>query len=161
MKLRMLVCFFALIAVFAACSDDKENKRKGDADVTHTGDKWNIASVKYSIIDQNTSQGSAGQNVKNGTKTNVGSFYFDTDKGSFEMDVEGYHKEDVFAFQNNQGSITITDIDQSVSGTISQNVLTFSGDYDSDTEITLNGRIFQQSTTGQFILDVELSLVKL
>jgi hypothetical protein len=156
MKSRMLVCFLALISIFA-CSDDKENKRKGDADVTHTGEKWNIASVDYTLLNQGTS----GQSAKNGTKTNVGSFYFDTDKGSFEMDLEGYHKEDVFAFQKDQGSITITDIDQSVSGTISQNVLTFSGDYDSDTEITLNGRILQQSTTGQFILDVELSLVKL
>ena len=157
MKLRMLVYFFALIMVFAACSDDKEAKKKGDADVTHTGDKWNIASVTYQLIDQGTS----GQTFKNGTKTNVGSFYFDTEKGSFEMDLEGYHKEDVFSFQEDQGSITITDIDQSVGGTISQNVLALSGDYESDTEITLDGTIVKQSTTGQFILTVELSLVKL
>jgi hypothetical protein len=159
MKLRVLVYLFALIIISAACSDDKENKRKGDADVTHTGDKWNIASVDYMLIDQST----GGQTMKNGTKTNVGSFYFDGEKGSFEMEIEGYHKEDVFTFQNDQGSITITTIGQSVGGgTISQNVLSLSGDYDSDTEITLSGTIIKQSTTGQFVLTIDnFTLVKL
>jgi hypothetical protein len=159
MKLRVLVYFFALIILSAACSDDKENKKKGDADVTHTGDKWNIASVDYMLIDQST----GGQTMKNGTKTNVGSFYFDGTKGSFEMDLEGYHKEDVFSFTNSQGSITITTIDQSVGGgSISQNVLSLSGDFDSDTEITLSGTIVKQSTTGQFVLTIEnFTLVKL
>ena len=159
MKLRVLVYLFALIIISAACSDDKENKKKGDADVTHTGDKWNIASVDYMLIDQST----GGQTMKNGTKTNVGSFYFDGTKGSFEMDLEGYHKEDVFSFTNSQGSVTITTIDQSVGGgTISQNVLSLSGDYNSDTEITLSGTIVKQSTTGQFVLTIEnFTLVKL
>jgi hypothetical protein len=158
MKLRMLVYLLALIIVSAACSDDKENKKKGDADVTHTGDKWNIASVDYMLIDQST----GGQTVKNGTKTNVGSFYFDGEKGSFEMDIEGYHKEDVFSFDGDQSSITITTIDQSVGGTISQNVLSLSGDYDSDTQITLSGTIVKQTTAGQFILTIEnFTLVKL
>jgi uncharacterized protein YdeI (BOF family) len=159
MKLRVLVYLFALIIISAACSDDKENKRKGDADVTHTGDKWNIASVDYMLIDQST----GGQTMKNGTKTNVGSFYFDGAKGSFEMELEGYHKEDVFSFVNNQGSVSITTIDQSVGGgTISQNVLSLSGDYDTDTQITLSGTIVKQSTTGQFVLTIEnFTLVKL
>lgn len=158
MTLRMFFCFIVALAAFVSCSDDKEVTMKGsDADVTHTGLKWNITSIDYTLIDQSTS----GQTFKSGTIANAGLFYFDTNKGSFEFDVEGYHKEDVFSYNDNAGSLTITDIEQGVGGgVVSQNLLVLSGNKTSDTEITLDGTITKQSMTGQFVLTVNFTLVK-
>lgn len=159
MKLRMFFCFIVALAAFVSCSDDKEVTKKGsDADVTHTGVKWNITSIDYTLIDQSTS----GQTFKSGTITNPGLFYLDTDKGSFEFDVEGYHKEDVFSYSDASGSLTITDIEQGVGGgVVSQNVLVISGNKISETEITLDGTITKQSSlASQFILTGTFTLVK-
>lgn len=155
--------FFLLMMVFSAavvsCSDDDEVKVKGDADVTHTGDKWNIASVDYMLIDQSTT----GQTIKNGTKADAGSFYFVPGdvNGSFEMNIEGYNKEDLFNYSiDGSGNVSILDIQQSVGVTTNQNILVISGP-STGTEMTLEGTITKQSTTGQFILTVTMSLVKL
>ena len=160
MKSRLLFLFaFILSAALISCSDDEE-KRKGDPDITHEGGQWNIASVEYMLLDQSTS-GGVGQTYKSGTKENAGTFYFvdGGSKGSFEMNIEGYNKEDFFSYSNNNGSISIMDIEQSVGVTTNQNVLVISGDA-TTTEMTLNGTITKQSTTGQFILTVTMSLVK-
>jgi hypothetical protein len=159
MKSKMFFLFMTLISAgIFSCSED-EVKRKGDADVTHEGAKWNIASVDYMLIDQSTT----GQTFKNGTKENAGSFYFvdGGTKGSFEMNVEGYNKEDVFNYTiGTDGAVSIIDIEQSVGVTTNQNVLVISGNA-TDTAMTLEGTITKQSTTGQFVLTVTLSLVKL
>jgi HSP20 family molecular chaperone IbpA len=158
MKSKMFFFFLALIsASIFSCSED-EVKRKGDADVTHEGAKWNIASVEYMLIDQSTT----GQTFKNGTKENAGAFYFvdGGSKGSFEMNVEGYNKEDVFNYTIDAGSVSIIDIEQSVGVTTNQNILVINGEA-TDTSMTLEGTITKQSTTGQFVLTVTLSLVKL
>lgn len=161
MKFRMLFFFvLALSATMISCSDDEE-ARKGDPDITHEGVQWNIASVEYTLIDQSTGGSGLGQTYKAGTKENAGTFYFleSGAKGSFEMNVEGYNKEDAFNYTDADGSISIVTIDQSVGTTTNQNVLALSGN-SSDTEKTLSGTIVKQSTSGQFILTVEMTLVK-
>jgi PBP1b-binding outer membrane lipoprotein LpoB len=158
MKLKSLVYFLAVILIIASCSKDSEVKKKGnDADVTHTGDKWTITSVDYTLIDQSTS----GQTFKSGTKANAGSFYFDGENGSFEFDVENYHKEDVFHFTNDSGSLTVVDVDQNVGVVTNQNVLVLSGEQTSETERTLDGTITKQSSVAsQFVLTATFTLVK-
>lgn len=152
--------FFFIAAVSAAlfsCSDDNEVKRKGDPDVSHEGEKWTITSVEYQLIDQSTS----GQTFKNGTKANAGSFYFvpGGPKGSFEMEVEGYNKEDVFNFTLDQGAVSIIDVEQSAGVQTNQNILVLSGEA-TETEMVLSGTITKQSTTGQFILTLDMTLQK-
>lgn len=153
---------FVLPAALTSCSEDEKEARKGDPDLTHESAhaQWNITSVTYTLIDQNTS-GGVGQTFRSGTKENAGTFYFSDDltRGSFEMNIEGYNKEDVFNCTPSSGSISIFDIDQSVGVQTNQNILTISGNA-TDTEMTLEGNIIKQSTTGQFMLTVSLSLVK-
>jgi hypothetical protein len=158
MKLKSLVYFLAVILTIASCSKDSEVKKKGsDGDVTHTGDKWTITSVDFTLIDQGTS----GQTFKSGIKENAGSFYFDGEKGSFEFDVEGYHKEDVFHFTNDSGNLTVVDIEQNVGVVTNQNVLVLSGEQTSETQRTLEGTITKQSSlTSQFVLTATFTLVK-
>lgn len=162
MKSKMLFLFVLLsvAAVFSSCSDDDDPKVKGDPDLAHEGDKWNIASADYMLIDQTTSS----QTVKSGTKANAGSFYFVNggDKGSFEMNIEGYNKEDVFIYtiDGSTGDVTIVDIEQNVGVTTNQNILVISGE-STATTMTLDGTITKQSTTGQFVLTVTLTLEKI
>ena len=161
MKFKMLFVFIlALSAVMISCSEDEE-KRKGDPDLTHSGVEWNIASVKYRLIDQSTGSG-IGQTFKSGTKENAGTFYFvdGSANGSFEMNIEGYNKEDAFNYTDADGSISILTIEQSVGATTNQNVLALNGT-SAATEKTLSGTIVKQSTTGQFVLTIEsITLVK-
>lgn len=162
MKFRMLFFFIlALSAAMISCSDDEE-ARKGDPDLTHEGTKWNVASVDYLLIDQSLSGSGAGQTYKSGTKENAGTFYFveGSEKGSFEMNIEGYNKEDVFSYSNDAGSVSIFDIQQTVGVTTNQNIVVINGS-STDTEMLLEGSITKQSTAGQFILTIEsITLVK-
>lgn len=159
MKSKML---FFVIAAFAAitfsCSDDKETKRKGDADLVHEGAKWTITASDYMLIDQSTS----GQVFKNGTNA-TGTFYMvdGGTKGSFEMDVAGYNKEEAFTYSIDQaGSVSIMDVEQSVGTTTNQNILVLSGEKTSETSMTLDGTITKQSTGGQFVLTISVTLTK-
>lgn len=161
MKSKMLFFFvLALSAVMISCSEDEE-ARKGDPDLTHEGVQWNIASVDYTLIDQSVGGTGVGQTYKVGSKENAGTFYFvdGGEKGSFEMNVEGYNKEDAFHYSNADGSVSIIQIDQSVGVTTNQNVLAITGTSVA-TEMTLSGTITKQSTSGQFVLTVEMTLVK-
>ena len=159
MKSKLFFFFIALAAAaFTSCSEDDEPKLKGDADLTHEGDQWNIASVDYILIDQSTS----GQTMKSGTKANAGTFYFvpGGDKGSFEMIIEGYNKEDAFTYSiDPAGSVSVIDVEQNVGVATNQNILVINGS-STASEMTLDGTITKQSTTGQFLLTVTLSLVK-
>ena len=162
-KNRILFFMLAFLsAAILSCSDDeKEVTKASDPDVTHVGEKWNITAVSYILTEQSLT-GGIGQSVKVGTK-GTGFFYFDfpNGKGSFELDVEGYHKEDVFTVTLDGESVTIQSIAQSTGGgTFSQNILAASGDLIAE-EINLNGTITKQSTSGQFVLAIEsLTLVK-
>jgi hypothetical protein len=159
MKSKLFFFFIVLAAAFTSCSEDDEPKLKGDADLTHEGDQWNIASAEYMLIDQSTS----GQTMKSGTKANAGTFYFvpGSDKGSFEMIIEGYNKEDAFTYSIDQttGSVSVIDVEQNVGVATNQNILVINGS-STASEMTLDGTITKQSTSGQFVLTVTLSLVK-
>lgn len=151
----------ALVAVaLASCSDD-ETKLKGDPDITHEGEKWTIASMDYVLIDQGFSGSSVNQTFKEGTKENAGFFYFvgGGEKGSFEINVEGYNKEDVFGYAITDQDISVFAISQSAGVTTNQNVVEFGGTY-SQAEISMNGAITKQSMTGQFVLTINNIVLK-
>lgn len=153
MKPKMFLFFIVVLATTViSCSDDKEVKRKGDPDVAHEGVKWNIVSVNtYALSDVST----GGVTNKTGSLSNAGAFYFVNGgtKGSFEMTIEGYNKEDLFNYTKDEaGEINIFSLDQSV-GTASQNVLVISGEQTSDTEMILDAvSIVKTSTSGIFTL---------
>lgn len=155
MKRKISYFFMVLLcAAVVSCSKDDEAKRKGDPDLPHEGTKWNITSVEtYALSDVSMN---AVVN-KTGSATNVGAFYFvdgDT-KGSFEMTIEGYNKEDVFSYaKDDNGGISILSIDQSVGTTTNQNVIYISGEQTSDTEITFTSFsvVKEASATGIFTL---------
>lgn len=69
--------------------------RNDAADLTHEGEKWNISSVHYTLIYQTAS----GQVYKTGTTRNAMAFYFvrSENRGSIELEIEGYTKEDLFS----------------------------------------------------------------
>jgi hypothetical protein len=161
MKARTFIYAALVLPLAMACSDDaKKSKVIADPDVTHSGEQWNITSAEYTLVDQGVSSSSVSQTFKTGTKANAGAFYFDGAKGSFEMDIENYHKEDVFNFGESSGNLTISSITQNVSPTsFSQNALVLSGNK-TTTTITLSGTITKQSTAGQFVLTVTLTLTK-
>lgn len=72
MKYKMFVYLVAVLVAFSSCSDDKEVKKKGDADVSHEGAKWNITSIDtYSLSDISTT----GVISKTGSLSNAGAFY--------------------------------------------------------------------------------------
>ena len=161
MKSKMLFFFlFIAAATFVSCSEDDEKKLKGDPDLTHAGEKWTVTSIDYTLIDQNTSGSGAGQTFKSGSN-GTGAFYFvdGEAKGSFELTMEGYNKEDVFNYTRDGESVSIVTIEQSAGATTNQNVVALSGS-SSETEMSLSGTIVKQSTTGQFMLEFEAVLVK-
>jgi hypothetical protein len=164
MKRKISYFFIGLLcAAVLSCSKDDEVKKKGDADLPHEGTKWNITSVDtYTLSDV----GMTGVISKTGSASNAGAFYFvdGESKGSFEMTIEGYNKEDVFDYDiDENGGITITEISQSVGVTTNQNVLVITGEKTSDTEITLSTFSItkQSSATGIFQLTaITVKLVK-
>jgi hypothetical protein len=143
-----------ILPVILSCSDEDELKRKGDADLAHEGEKWNISSVQYTLIDQSTS----GQIYKTGTKANARTFYFvsSESRGSFEMEIERYNKEDLFSYTiDADGNLSILHLEQSVGETTNQNVLAINAETTA-IEMNLDGSIIKQSTTGQFIGSVHI-----
>lgn len=163
MKSKFLFLLVATVATgIFSCSDDNEVNRKGDPDIAHEGEKWTIAAMTYTLIEQGVSGSSINQTFKEGTETNAGHFYFVSggEKGSFELNVEGYNKEDFFSYSMEaDNSVSIITIDQTVGVTTNQNVVSIQG-ISTGTEMTLSGTIVKQSLTGQFMLEMEASLVK-
>lgn len=157
--------YFFLLIIFSvaivSCSDDDDDKKKGDPDITHEGQKWTVASIDYTLVDQSTSGTNVKQVFKDDVATNAGTFYFPESgtKGSFEISVEGYNKEDYFNYSLDDGQINIVTIEQQAGSQIGQNIIAISGTAN-DTEMILSGAITKQSTTGQFILEMELVLHK-
>ena len=159
---KLLFFMAVLAATVLSCSDDNEAKKKGDANVDHDGEKWTIASVEYLLVDQSVGT-TIGQTVKSGTKENAGSFYFIPGgvKGSFEMNIEGYNKEDVFNYSIDElGEVSILDVEQNAGVVTNQNILALTGS-STETNMTLSGSITKQSTSGNFVLTINsISLVK-
>lgn len=164
MKSKMLFFFIAAVsAALFSCSDDNEVKRKGDPDIAHNGEKWNITSINtYVVMDV------SGTSVlnKTGSASNAGSFYFNDaeNKGSFEFTVEGYNKEDYFKFtKDDAGVIVISSVEQAVGATTSVNIIVISGEQTSETEMVLDAVAIEKvtSTTGVFSFSaVSITLVK-
>lgn len=141
---------FAIIFVCLALACNKDEDATPEIIVNHVGEKWNIVSVEYTLIDQNLSGG--GQLIDIGTATNAGAFYFNNGKGSFDITIKNTNKEDYYGYTETATSVSITDIKQNVSGQdFSQNVIALSGNKTATT-MTLSGSITKQSTTGQFSL---------
>ena len=162
MKSRSLYFLFLLLsAVVLSCSKDDEVKRKGDADLPHEGTKWNIVSVDQYVL---ADVGMTGVVNKTGSAANVGAFYFvdGESKGSFEMNIEGYNKEDVFSFtKNGNNEITIVNVDQSVGVTTNQNILVITGSQTSETEITLSTFSVTKESSATGIFTLTATTVKL
>jgi hypothetical protein len=148
------ILFLAFTLVLTSCSKDENEPA---ITIQHTGEKWNITSVEYNIVDQSLTS----PTIKTGTKANAGAFYFNSAKGSFDINIDNYHKEDVFGFTQSSSGISVTSINQSVSGSmVSQNVIAMSGEYNTATTMTLQGSITKQSTSGQFIMTATFQLTK-
>lgn len=163
MKSKMLLSLTIVVLAGAliSCSED-EVKLKGDKDVVHEGDKWAVSLIdSYVLMDVSTS----GMVNKTGSKADAGSFYFveGENKGSFEMNIEGYNKEDLFSFTKDaNGNIDIVQVQQSVGVTTNQNILVISGTQTSETEIILDAvSIVKESTTTVFSLTAtQITLTK-
>ena len=153
------ITIFALLSlmfIFGACSKDEDAVPKPK--LTHTGEKWNIASVEYTIIDQNLSN--PAQGLQNGTKTNAGAFYFNGSEGSFDIVIGKSRYEDYFSYSDEEGDVTIISIDQGVSGTkVSQNIIALTGERETTT-INLSGTVISQDLTQQFVFTGTFELVK-
>jgi hypothetical protein len=150
------IALFSALAISCSKDDDPKNQ---DPNVNHVGAQWNITSSTYNIIDQQLSP--LKQTLKNGTSSNVGEFYFDTAKGSFEFEIEGIHKEDVFAFTENGAEISIVNVTQSVGGSsVSQYTIVLDGEKTSATTMTLSGVISRQTNSGQFVMNASFELTK-
>jgi hypothetical protein len=150
--------FFILI-VFSIIGCNKEEDPEPENNIEHVGEKWNIVSADYTLIDQNLTNPS--QLVQTGTATNAGAFYFDSGKGSFDITIKTTNKQDYFNYSESGGDVSVTSIAQNTGGTnFSQSVIQLSGKKTSTTSMTLTGTITQQSTTGQFSLSGTFTLEK-
>jgi hypothetical protein len=157
-KLRLVNT--ALLCTFIAISCSKEDDPKQqDPEVNHVGEKWNISSANYNIVEQTFDP--VSQSVKIGTKENIGSFYFDGNNGSFEFDIDKIHKEDVFSFTQNGDDLTIVSISQNVgAASLSQYVIALQGTKSSTVTMVVSGQIFRQSNSGQFTMTGTFQLTK-
>lgn len=153
---------FLAILIFSVCvlGCNKDEEPEPENKINHVGEKWNIVSVDYTLIDQNLSN--PGQLVQTGTATNAGAFYFNGGKGSFDVTINSTNKQDYFNYTETGSDVSVTSISQNVGGsTVSQNVITLSGEKTSATAMTLDGTIIKQlSTSGQFSLTATFTLQK-
>lgn len=156
---NLSACIACIALCFVLVSCNKESDPEPENNINHVGDKWNIVSVEYTLIDQNLTN--PGQAAKTGTATNAGAFYFSSGKGSFDITIDQTTKEDYFNFTESGSDVSITSISQNLGGTnFSQNVIALSGEKTSATTMTLEGSITQQSMTGQFSLTGTFTLQK-
>lgn len=156
----LILSAFALSLILLSCN--KESDPEPEAKINHTGEKWNIVSADYTLINQDLSNptSSSVQN-ESGVLTNVGAFYFDSGKGSFDITIKQTSKEDYFSYTESGSQVSITSVSQNVGGTaFSQNVIALSGEKSSATSMTLEGSITKQSLTGQFVLSGTFVLQK-
>ncbi|HEY0655799.1 MAG TPA: hypothetical protein VGD65_21840 [Chryseosolibacter sp.] len=158
MKKYISLLFLLVFSAFVL-SCNKEEDPEPENNIDHVGEKWNIVSVEYSMINQNLTNPS--QLVQTGTATNAGAFYFNSGKGSFDVTINTTNKQDYFSYTENGSDVSVTSISQNVGGSnFSQNVIALSGQKTSSTTMTLDGTITQQSMTGQFSLTATFTLQK-
>lgn len=142
------------ISLLSCANNDPEDPQ---ITINHIGEKWNITTLEYNLVDQNFTS----PKIKNGTTTNAGAFYFDGNRGSFDIRTDDIKKEDVFGLRLNDDDISITSIEQSVQGlSFSQNVIVLSGEKTGNNSMSLSGTITTQSLSGQFVLTATFVLMK-
>jgi hypothetical protein len=148
---------FALVAMLTLSSCSKD----GDiapGTLKHTGEKWNITSVDYNIVDVGLSNPANWVNI--GTATNAGAFYFNGSQGSFDIVIDGERQEDYFGYTIDGSSVTIVTIDQNISpSNFSQSVIAFTGEKVENT-MTMSGTITRQSTSGEYVLTGDFVLTR-
>jgi hypothetical protein len=145
--MKRLLSFLLATSLFLfPCSKDKdENGPK----LSHVGQKWRIASLDYNIVDMGLSNPMSW--VQTGTATNAGYFYLNGSEGSFDIVINGSRKEDYFGYTTDGASITIIQVEQSFSPSrFSQNIITFSGEKDTD-NMSLSGTVTSQAATNQYV----------
>ena len=156
--LRLTLSLFVIGLVLLSC--DKKDDPEPENTVNHVGEKWNIVSADYTLINQDLSTSPSVQ-TETGVLSNVGAFYFNSGKGSFDITIKETNKQDYFSYSESGTEINLTSISQNVGGTaFSQNVIALSGDKTSATSMTLEGSITKQSMTGQFVLSGTFVLQK-
>ena len=146
-----------IVALVTGCNKD-EDPDPNKNNVEHTGDKWNIVSVEYDMINQDLSN--PGQSILTGTATNAGAFYFNAGKGSFDITIEGVQKEDYYSYSESGTSVSIVSVSQNAGSQTSQNVIALDGSKPTSTTMTLEGTITRQTLTSQFVLTATFQLVK-
>jgi hypothetical protein len=144
-----------LVLVLFSCKKDNEPQ---PSRLNHVGERWIISTVDYNIVDQGFSDPT--QWVQNGTAQNAGYFYFNGSEGSYDIVINGKRREDYFGVMIDGASITILQIDQSISPSrFSQDIITFSGEKSSNS-MTLSGTITSQKVVSQYVFTGDLVLTK-
>lgn len=158
--LRLTISLFTIGLVLSSC--DKKDDPAPENTVNHVGEKWNIVSADYTLVNQDFSKStSPSVQTETGVLANVGAFYFNSGKGSFDITIKETNKQDYFSYSESGTGINLTSISQNVGGTaFSQNVIALSGEKTSATSMTLEGSITKQSMTGQFVLSGTFVLQK-
>lgn len=124
----------------------------------HSGEKWKISSVEFTIVDQSLSN--PANWFKMGTANDAGAFYFNGSEGSFDILIDDVRQEDYFGYTINSGDVSIITVDQSVSPSkISQNIIAITGNQDG-TSMTLSGTFTRQGTTQQYVFTGDFVLTK-
>ena len=155
--------FLSLIVLtFILMSCNKKDDPQPENTVIHVGEKWNIVSADYTLVNQDLSKPTNVSVVnETGTASNVGAFYFNSGKGTFDITIKGINKQDYFSYSESGSEVTVTSISQSAGSTsVSQNVIALSGEKTSATSMTVQGSITKQSMTGQFLLSGTFVLQK-
>src|SRR5688572_2125092 len=101
----VLLC---ISSILISCSKDED---VSPAKLNHTGEKWKITSVNYTIVDQGLSN--PMEWVKTGTASDAGAFYFNGSEGSFDIVIEDERQEDYFGYTSDGGSVSIVTVEQS------------------------------------------------
>ena len=155
MKTAHALVVIVLISSMISCSKDED---AAPSRLSHNGERWKIVSVDYTIVDQSFSN--PMEWVKTGTASDVGAFYFDGSKGSFNMVINDDRLEDYYGYTIDESSVSIVTVEQSVSPShFSQNVIAFSGDVDGTT-MTLSGTMTRQGGLSQYVFTGDFVLIK-
>jgi hypothetical protein len=149
---------FVLICISSALISCSKDEDASPSKLNHTGEKWKITSVDYTIVDQGLSN--PLEWVKTGSANDAGAFYFNGSEGSFDIVIGNERQEDYFGYTSDGGSVSIVTVEQSFSPSkFSQNIIAFTGDQSLST-MTLSGTITRQGGLSQYVFTGDFVLTK-
>jgi hypothetical protein len=155
MKPTSVVIALLIVASFVSCSKEDD---LAPSKLNHQGEKWNISSVEYTIVDQDFSN--PANLVQTGTANDAGAFYFNGSQGSFDIVINNSREEDYFGYTMDGSSVTIITVEQSVSPSFfSQSIIAFSGDKSENT-MTISGTFTRQSGLTQYVFTGDFVLTR-